>query len=1007
VQMLIDIEQESDKGFAVFVPLLKSKAIISACEKSGFRHLSRGVRAALVAAIILLSAMTANAAVDKIFDYNIAHEVVSTISEKLKDWGIIASADNNEIVIDEVPTTQKKETSEIEDTTEPSNEPAVEKKTATNETTNLQSEKVNHLYNNQIDIDEITDESVKQETEDDMAQKYTLTFDANGGKCDVSSVEVQYGRPIGELPIPTREGYEFGGWYNIDISYTRTNGKKSEAKLKNSTVYNLEKDATVTAKWYKYYSIVFNANGGQCDVESIQVSLLTSIDKITLPTPTRDGYVFLCWVDMNGDPVTDMQYLWLLAIVSDSYYELTACWVEDGITLPVTFDANGGQCDVKSKDVMIGHPYGELPTPTRSGWKFLGWFAANDLGYDLVIEQITEDTIFAFPYYTELYALWYKTTATVTFDANGGECDVKSKTVYSHNSYGELPTPTKEGYTFGGWYYNERLISSFSDVGEEPIDHTLTAKWIPVNVTVSFNANGGKISSNNDISITQRYGYMTAYGSFPEAAREGYRLVGWYTEPVGGIKVEETDIVDYLDGITLYAHWEEDITICTVMLYSNEDNISLLTYNKGDKLGDVKPTVDGGLFYEFAGWYTDKYYGEKVDSDFEITDDIELYAHWVLDTSLTNITLELEKTEYELNEEIDIRSVDMVLSLSLMNYRDVITGEMLAEADARIYYDTSTYGKHTLTVKLTVDMGYMVTLEASETIFVIGCPHDTGTYIINQLEPTCVEEGYTGDVICSNCNEVLEKGTIINAIGHDENTVTKVTNEKETSCSEAGYTGDTICVVCEQVLQKGKTIDKTDHIYEQVITKGTFRTSCRIAQVCTVCGKEGEVRLRFNAVASLSQTFYTYDGTMKTPEVSVYSEVNKEKIDFTYTMDEGRTELGTYNVYIKINTEYYEDETVLTFRIGPENTTFRLTAIPASFLGGFIAEWDKIDGVDGYQIEYAYDSPWASYTIVTAEDGADTLTVNGLKKGTYYVKIRTIKNGVYSDWSNYKTVKIS
>lgn len=110
VQMLIDIEQESDKGFAVLVPLLKSSKIISACEKSGFRHLGRSARAVIVAAIILLSAMTANAAVDKIFDYNIAHEVVSTITEKLKDWGIIASADdNNEITVDGVPSATDKD----------------------------------------------------------------------------------------------------------------------------------------------------------------------------------------------------------------------------------------------------------------------------------------------------------------------------------------------------------------------------------------------------------------------------------------------------------------------------------------------------------------------------------------------------------------------------------------------------------------------------------------------------------------------------------------------------------------------------------------------------------------------------------------------------------------------------------------------------------------------------------------------------------------------------------
>ncbi|MGN1201933.1 MAG: bacterial Ig-like domain-containing protein, partial [Eubacterium sp.] len=104
--MLIELEQEEDDGFAVLIPLINSEKIMRACGRTNFKSLSRGMRASLIACIILLSAFTANTAIAKIFNFNIAQEVVSSISQKLEDWGIIASADeSDEKIVNEVPTT--------------------------------------------------------------------------------------------------------------------------------------------------------------------------------------------------------------------------------------------------------------------------------------------------------------------------------------------------------------------------------------------------------------------------------------------------------------------------------------------------------------------------------------------------------------------------------------------------------------------------------------------------------------------------------------------------------------------------------------------------------------------------------------------------------------------------------------------------------------------------------------------------------------------------------------
>ncbi len=750
--MLIELEQEEDDGFAVMIPLLSSEKIMAACGRKRFKALSRPVRASLIACIVLLSALTANTVIAEVFDYNIAKEVVSSISQKLQDWGLIASADDkDEIVVDEIPSKTENEESTGEPVTEA--EQTTEKETATAQSSPKTASVQETTTAPAAEPPAETTGENHSAAAEPVSKKYTLTFDTAGGKCAASSMEVTYGKAIGNLPVPVREGYKFLGWYNIDISYYRENGRKNETALTSKTVYNLEKDAVVTAKWRKYSVIKLNANGGECSVSSMKLDIDDGI--IKLPVPTREGYVFAGWYDEDYNFYTTTEYLYLRSL-PEFYYELTAYWVKEGERYTITFNANGGICDVTSMEAEIGRPYGELPAPTKEGWKFLGWYADTNASAD----RITEDTLFT--KYVELYALWYRSTATITFDADGGQCDTASMTVYSDNIYYDMPVPTKEGYTFSGWYCGNELLTDEFMVFHPAVDKTYTALWIPVSVPVTFDANGGKISSNGDMAVTKNYGYMLAYDSFPEAARQGYTFTGWYTEPTGGTKIEATDLVDFLDGATYYAHWEEDAGTHIVTFYSNDgnENNRVISYHDGEEtIASKAPNMNnsGGLFYEFDGWYTDAYYGEKADLNQTVTEDMEFYAHWVFNTQFTEITLNLDKTEYNLNEEIDLSSMDMILSVPLMDYSDTLTGEMLTEAGARLEYDTSSYGAHTVTVTLAIDMGYTVTLRASAEILVSGCNHNAGTYIVNQVEPTCESEGYSGDVMCSACNEMIEK----------------------------------------------------------------------------------------------------------------------------------------------------------------------------------------------------------------------------------------------------------
>ena len=70
------------------------------------------------------------------------------------------------------------------------------------------------------------------------ANIYEITLNANGGKVEPSALAVVYGQAVGQLPVPVREGYTFGGWYDKD-------GNRYDA----SSVYSVKGDTTLTAHW--------------------------------------------------------------------------------------------------------------------------------------------------------------------------------------------------------------------------------------------------------------------------------------------------------------------------------------------------------------------------------------------------------------------------------------------------------------------------------------------------------------------------------------------------------------------------------------------------------------------------------------------------------------------------------------------------------------------------------------------------------------------------------------
>lgn len=144
----------------------------------------------------------------------------------------------------------------------------------------------------------------------------------------------------------------------------------------------------------------------------------------------------------------------------------------DTSSVTVTFDPNGGYINPSAKSFPAGSLIEELPTPTRSGHVFLGWSTEKESGGMIVTPGsliMTEDMT--------LYAVWK--SQTVYFDANGGSTPQAAKNVTIGSVYGDLPIPTRSGYTFDGWYTSTsggtQITSSTIASGNSNI--TLYAHW--------------------------------------------------------------------------------------------------------------------------------------------------------------------------------------------------------------------------------------------------------------------------------------------------------------------------------------------------------------------------------------------------------------------------------------------------------------------------------------------------------------------------------------------------
>ena len=172
----------------------------------------------------------------------------------------------------------------------------------------------------------------------------TVTFNSNSTVVQESVKTVIYNQSIGELPIVSRDGYTFDGWYTEQVNGT---------KISDTSI--ITKDETFYAHWIpNQYVVKYDANGGTVNPTSITVT--NDLTYGELATPTRTGYTFAGWYTQasGGTKITSSTKVNLT-----SAQTIYAHWTLNNYTVAIN---NNGYGTVSASSLSV--PYGGTKTFT-------------------------------------------------------------------------------------------------------------------------------------------------------------------------------------------------------------------------------------------------------------------------------------------------------------------------------------------------------------------------------------------------------------------------------------------------------------------------------------------------------------------------------------------------------------------------------------------------------------------------------------------------------------------
>ena len=186
-------------------------------------------------------------------------------------------------------------------------------------------------------------------------------------------------------------------------------------------------------------------------------------------------------------------------------------------------------------------------------------------------------------------------------------------------------TPTRSGYTFGGWFDNPEFSGSVFNFNTGITENkNLYAKWTPNTYTIAYTLNGG---INND-SNTNSYNVETPTITLASPTRDSYRFEGWYdNSSFTGEKVTEIALGSN-GNKQLFAKW---VLVYSVYFETNGGStLDISYYASGETITlPTNPTKEG---HTFEGWYTDAALTSSFTGTTMPGNNISLYAKWTVNS---------------------------------------------------------------------------------------------------------------------------------------------------------------------------------------------------------------------------------------------------------------------------------------------------------------------------------------------------------------------------------------
>ena len=228
--------------------------------------------------------------------------------------------------------------------------------------------------------------------------------------------------------------------------------------------------------------VIFDKNGGDTEASPrimSQEKVAGSANHFDLPTtnPTRSGYIFTGWntkADGSGDAFT-------AATDVTSNITVYAQW-KDSTTYSVTYkDGVDGTvfADQTTTDLHVGDTTPAFSgTPTRSGYTFTGWEPS-------VAATVTDNAVYTAQWAKNSSSSHHSTRYTLHYESNGGTAYKDER--YSSGTKVTLDkTPTRESYTFTGWYADQALTQKITTVTMNS-NKTVYAGWEATGVPDKLN----------------------------------------------------------------------------------------------------------------------------------------------------------------------------------------------------------------------------------------------------------------------------------------------------------------------------------------------------------------------------------------------------------------------------------------------------------------------------------------------------------------------------------------